>query len=169
MKQEILFQLDIAWQLFKYHCNGLTEAEAMWCKTEHGLQIRNIQNKWIIDWPDTETYEIGLSSIAWIMWHIIYWWKTTLVASKEKRIIEKGDIKWPGSVELAVWEIEICHNEWISFISSLDEKQLQSSEFCKWAFEGQTMYSLALWLNVEFMKNVAEIGAGRFLFATVDK
>ena len=28
------------------------------------------------------------------------------------------------------------------------------------------MYSLALWLNVEFMKNVAEIGAGRFLFAT---
>lgn len=45
----------------------------------------------------------------------------------------------------------------------------QSSEFCKWPFEGQTMYSLALWLNVEFMKNVAEIGAGRFLFATVDK
>ena len=130
MKQEILFQLDIAWQLFQYHCNGLSEAEAMWCKTKYGLQIRGTGNEWKIDWPETETYSIGPSSIAWTMWHILYWWKTTLSASKENRIIKKEDIKWP--------------------------------------FEGQNMYSLALWLNAEFMKNVAEIGAGRFLYAAIE-
>lgn len=32
MKKEILFQLDIAWQLFKYHCHNLSEEEAMWAK-----------------------------------------------------------------------------------------------------------------------------------------
>jgi hypothetical protein len=31
MKKEILFQLDIAWQLFEYHCHNLSEEEAMWC------------------------------------------------------------------------------------------------------------------------------------------
>jgi len=27
MKKEILFQLDIAWQLFEYHCHNLSEEE----------------------------------------------------------------------------------------------------------------------------------------------
>ena len=27
MKKEILFQLDIAWQLFEYHCHNISEEE----------------------------------------------------------------------------------------------------------------------------------------------
>lgn len=106
IKNDILFQLNIVWQLFLYHCNNLNEREAMWCKTEHGLQIRNADNKWTVDWLESE-----------------------------------------------------------AFIESLDEKELQSGELCRWPFEGQSMCSLALWLNAEFMKNVAEIGAARFLYA----
>ena len=75
MKKEILFQLDIAWQLFEYHCHNLGEEEAMWCKMPDGLQVRRRDEKWVVDWPDTEAYAIGPSSIAWTMWHIIYWWK----------------------------------------------------------------------------------------------
>lgn len=71
MKKEILFQLDIAWQLFEYHCHNLSE-EAMWCKTNQGLQIRKINGVWRADWPDTESYTINPASISWIMWHIIY-------------------------------------------------------------------------------------------------
>lgn len=40
MKKEILFQLDIAWQLFEYHCQNLNDEEALWCINEKGLQIR---------------------------------------------------------------------------------------------------------------------------------
>jgi hypothetical protein len=32
MKKEILFQLDIAWQLFEYHCHNLSEEEAIFNK-----------------------------------------------------------------------------------------------------------------------------------------
>lgn len=32
MNNDILFQLNIVWQLFLYHCNNLSEREAMWCK-----------------------------------------------------------------------------------------------------------------------------------------
>lgn len=28
MKKEILFQMDTAWRLFQYHCDGLGEEEA---------------------------------------------------------------------------------------------------------------------------------------------
>ncbi|MCU6733663.1 DinB family protein [Diplocloster agilis] len=169
MKKEILFQLDIVWQLFEYHCHDLSEKEAMWCKTFQGLQIRKSDDKWEADWPDTENYAIGPASIAWIMWHIIYWWKNVLRASKNKKTMAKEDVIWPGSVELAIDEIRKCHKEWIEFVEALSDEELNSEKMCKWPFEGQTMYSLILWLNVEFMKNVAEIGSARFLYATIEQ
>ena len=64
MKKEILFQFDIAWQLFEYHCQNLNDDEALWCINENGLQIRKKDTTWIPDWPDTEDYAIGPSSIS---------------------------------------------------------------------------------------------------------
>ncbi|WP_138263451.1 DinB family protein [[Clostridium] hylemonae] len=169
MKKEMLFQLDIVWQLFEYHCHDLNEKEAMWCKTIQGLQIRKTDDTWEADWPDSETYAIGPASIAWIMWHIMYWWKNVLSASKNNKILAKKDVIWPGSVNSAIDEIRKCHEDWIEFVEALSDEELCSEKMCKWPFEGQNMYSLILWLNVEFMKNVAEIGNARFLYATVEK
>lgn len=116
MKKEVLFQLDIAWQLFEYHCHELTEKEAMWCKTDQGLQVRKIDGNWNVDWPDTEAYTIGPASIAWTMWHIIFWWKNALSTTRNGKTIAKEEILWPGSVELAINEIRKCHEDWIDFI-----------------------------------------------------
>ena len=55
-------------------------------------KLRRNGDKWIVDWPTTEDYAIGPCSIAWTMWHILYWWNTTLIASKENYIIEKEDV-----------------------------------------------------------------------------
>ncbi|MDO5601185.1 MAG: DinB family protein [Oscillospiraceae bacterium] len=165
MKNEILFQLDIVWQLFLYHCGDLSEKEAMWCKTQQGLQIRQTNDTWAPDWPETENYTIGPSSIAWTLWHILYWWNTTLTACRENRIPDKKEVLWPGSAKAAVDEIKRCHDEWVAFITSLDEEDLRSAALCRWPFEGQSLCALALWLNAEFMKNTAEIGAARFLYA----
>lgn len=63
----------------------------------------------------------------------------------EKEMLFQLDIVWPGSVELAIDEIG------------------------RWPFEGQNMYSLILWINVGFMKNAAEIGSARFLYAATAK
>ena len=120
------------------------------------------------DWPETEAYAIGPASIAWIMWHIMYWWKNVLSASKNSGIMAKEDVVWPGSAALAIREIQKCHEEWIALIGSLSDEDLRSTELCKWPFEGQSLYALALWLHVEFMKNTAEIGSARFLYATVE-
>ena len=78
IKENILFQIDMCWQLYLYHTENLKETEALWTFSPMGLQIRRQDDGWSIDWPEIESYEIGPSSIAWIMWHIIYWWRTTL-------------------------------------------------------------------------------------------
>lgn len=166
MKKEILFQLDIAWQLFEYHCEGLGEEEALWCKSETGLQVRKTGDGWSADWPSTEAYHIGPPSIAWTVWHILYWWNTTLIASKEGRVIEKEEVQWPGSLEAALREVRRCHEEWLEWIGSLSEEELLSTEPCRWPFAEHSVAELALWLNGEFMKNTAEIGMGRFLYAS---
>ena len=75
----------------------------------------------------------------------------------------RENVVWPGSAGAAIQEIERCHEEWTSFIDSMDEADLRSDERCRWPFKGQSLCSLALWLNVELMKNAAEIGAARFL------
>ncbi len=167
MKKEILFQFDIAWQLFEYHCQNLNDDEALWCINENGLQIRKKDTTWIPDWPDTEDYAIGPSSISWIMWHILFWWKSTISASKYNIILNKDDVKWPGDTSRAIIEIRNCHDEWIHFVNSLSEEELSSSTLCRWPFDGQNMYSLLLWLNAELMKNASEIGFARFLYASI--
>lgn len=163
--QDILFQLDISWQLFLYHVKQLTDEEAFWCKTAEGLQIRKNKEQWIPDWPDTEEYKIGPSSIAWILWHMLYWWKIVINSSFGDGSLQKEDVAWPGNVDNAIEEIVKLHDEWVQHISSMSEEELQSTKLCKWPFTDRSFYSLALWLNVELMKNAAEIGSARFLYA----
>ncbi len=169
MTNDILFQQDICWQLFLYHVNDLHDEEALWCISPDGLQIRTADGDWSADWPETEGYHIGPSSIAWTLWHILYWWRTVMDHSFGNGTLQKEDVVWPGSTEKAVAEITSLHDVWVQHISHMSKEKLQSTELCKWPFEGQSFYDLALWLNVEFMKNVTEIGSGRFLYAVAVK
>ena len=81
------------------------------------------------DWPETESYEIGPSSIAWIMWHIIYWWSIALDKNFGEGTLEKEDILWPGSVEKAKATIESLHNKWISRLNDLSDEDFQLKHY----------------------------------------
>lgn len=58
--------------------DNIEEPEALWAFSPTGLQVRKQEDGWGIDWPETESYKIGPASIAWILWHIIYWWSTAI-------------------------------------------------------------------------------------------
>ena len=108
MKKEILFQMDTAWRLFQYHCDGLGEEEAAWSKTYSGLQVRRADGKWTADWPETESYSIGPPSIAWILWHMMFWWTAVLSASRDNKMTGRENVVWPGSAGAAIQEIDFC-------------------------------------------------------------
>lgn len=169
IKENILVQLEMCWQLYLYHTDNLEEEEALWSFSPTGLQVRMQDNEWCIDWPESESYEIGPSSITWIMWHIIYWWSTALDCSFEKGTLKKEDIPWPGSIEKAKATIKLLHDTWVSKLSDLSDADYQSTQYAKWPLADRNFIDIALWLNAELMKNAAEIGYGRFLYASCKK
>ncbi len=169
IKENILFQLEMCWQLYLYHMDKLEEAEALWAFSPTGLQVRKQEHGWSIDWPETESYEIGPSSIAWTMWHIIYWWSTAFDYNFEDGVLKKEDIPWPGSVEKAKATISLLHDKWVAKLNDLPDADYQSEQYAKWPFVDRSFADIALWLNAELMKNASEIGYGRFLYAACEK
>lgn len=169
IKENILFQLDMCWQLYLYHIENLGETEALWAFSPTGLQVYKQEAGWRIDWPETESYEMGPPSIAWIMWHIIYWWSTALDCNFGEGTLKKEDIPWPGSVEKAKATISLLHDEWVSKLNDLSDADYLSKQYSKWPLSDRSFADIALWLNGELMKNAAEIGSGRFLYATCTK
>ncbi|TWH56728.1 DinB family protein [Desulfitobacterium sp. LBE] len=169
MKENILFQLDMCWQLYLYHMNDLKEAEGLWVFNSAGLQVYKQEEGWCIDWPETESYESGPPSIAWTLWHIIYWWSTALDYNFGKGTLKKEDIPWPGSVEKAKATINFLHDKWVSHLIDLSDADYLSKQYAKWPLADRNFSDTALWLNGELMKNAAEIGYGRFLYRTCAK
>ena len=66
MKDTLLRQFDLAWKLARYHLDGLSTAECLWRPADVGLHVHEGRG----DWPETERYEIGPPSVAWITWHM---------------------------------------------------------------------------------------------------
>lgn len=169
IKENILFQLEMCWQLYLYHTENIQEEEALWSFTPTGLKVRKKDDEWCIDWPDSESYDIGPSSIAWVMWHIIYWWSTALDCNFGDGTLKKEEILWPGSIEKAKMTIKLLRDKWILKLNDLSDTDYKSKQYSKWPLEDRSFADIALWLNGELMKNVAEIGYGRFLYATCTK
>jgi hypothetical protein len=51
----------------------------------------------------------------------------------------------------------------------MTNEQFLSKKYAKWPFDNRNFADIALWLNGEFMKNTAEIGSGRFLYAAANR
>ncbi len=159
----------MAWQLYLYHIDNLGETEALWAFSPTGLQVYKEEDSWWVDWPETESYEMGPPSIAWIMWHIIYWWSMAWNCNFGDGTLKKEDIPWPGSIEKAKAAIDSLHDKWVSKLNDLSEADYLSKRQSQWPLSDRNLADIALWLNGELMKNAAEIGYGRFLYATCTK
>ena len=79
--------------------------------------------------------------------------------------LRREDVRWPGAAEPTRAWLTGLHDEWKVAISDMPEAELGSAERTRWPFTGESFYRLAGWLNLELMKNAAEIGYCRFLYA----
>lgn len=166
IRDTLKFQFDISCQMLEYHLSSIEDVECLWKPCPKGLHVNNKSGEWCADWPETETYDIGPSSIAWITWHIIFWWSMVFDYSFGKGTLTREAVFWPGSAIATKEKIYQLRDEWKTVLATLSDEKLLSSEKTKWPFEGKPFYELAAWLNLELMKNAAEIGCGRFLYAS---
>lgn len=169
LRDNIIFQFNISRQMLDYHLSSLLNQEYLWRASPKGLHINEKEGTWYADWPESEDYDMGTASIAWTMWHIIYWWEMVFDYSFGNGTIQRQDIICYGDVEVAKKKIKSLTDRWEKILIELSEEDFLSTEYTKWPFTDMAFHKLASWLNLELIKNAAEIGYCRFHFASTQK
>ena len=159
-------QFETAWKLASYHLESLTTEECLWRPAQKGLHIcQNSDGRWLADWPESEGYEIGPPSIAWLTWHIGFWWSMVLNHSFGDGSLVREAVIWPGNAnEVRAW-INQLQKEWRDRLEIMTDDDVRMTEKTRWPFQGRPFGDVVGWVNVELTKNAAEIGYVRFLYA----
>jgi DinB superfamily len=162
---DFIRQFDTAWKLASYHLDGLTTEECLWRPAYKGPHVhRGADGRWRADWPDREGYDTGPPSIAWITWHIGFWWSMVIDHSFGSRTLTREQVFWPGNADaLRTW-LTALHDEWRTTLDGMTEDDLRSPRRTAWPYEDRPFADVVAWLNIELTKNAAEIGFARFLY-----
>ncbi|MEO8623133.1 MAG: DinB family protein [bacterium] len=166
----LLRQFETAWKLTTFHLDGLTTAECMWRPAQRGLDVREAPDgTWRADWPEHEGYDLGPPSIAWLTWHVEFWWSMVLDHSFGDRTLSRASVMWPGTANAVRQRIDGLHDEWTMHIERLTDDDLRSTDRTRWPFRDRPFGDVVAWATVELTKNASEIGYARFLYAVRER
>lgn len=169
IRNTLNFQFEISRELLEIHLTDLSEEEYHWQPASKGLHISHESGDWRVDWPESEEYDMGPSSIAWLTWHVTYWWSMVLDYSFGNGTLTREDVICSGNIKETRQTITHLRDEWEAKVAELSEDEFTSNERTRWPFTDKPFHELAAWLNLELMKNAAEIGYCRFLFSSQKK
>lgn len=162
----LIRQLDTAWKLASFHLAGLTTAECLWRPAHAGPHVhRAADGAWRADWPVDESYAAGPPSIAWLTWHIGFWWSMALDHAFGDGTLERHGVTWPGDAEAVRGWLGGLQQRWRAAVAGTSDDDLRSPERTRWPFRARPFGDVVAWVNVELAKNAAEIGYARFLHA----
>jgi hypothetical protein len=162
----LLRQLETAWALTEYHLDGLSTDECLWRPAPVGLHVhRSDDGRWRPDWPTHEGYTLGPSSIAWTTWHIDFWWSMVINHTFGSQQLAPDAIDWAGSAEAVRDRLRHHHRTWRAALESLHTDAWADTAQTRWPFRDRPLADVVAWANVELMKNAAEVGYARFLYA----
>ena len=159
-------QFETAWKLTSYHLDGLTTDACLWRPAPVGLHVyQGHDGYWHAEWPEHEGYDLGPPSIAWLTWHVCFWWSMVLDHSFGTRSLAREDVTWPGTADDVRRRVSTLQREWMAMLEQVTADDLESSERTRWPFQDRPFGDVIAWANVELTKNAAEIGYARFLYA----
>jgi hypothetical protein len=162
----LIRQFDMAWKLTRLHLDGLTTEECLWRPAPKGLHVQQAADgKWRADWPEHEGYDLGPPSIAWLTWHIGFWWSMVLDHSFGTGTLTREQVFWPGRAESVEDWLHGLQKEWRQVVEHLTDTGLRSAERTRWPFQDRPFADVVAWVNVELTKNAAEMGYARFLYS----
>jgi hypothetical protein len=162
----LIRQFETAWKLAAFHLEGLTTEECLWRPAPTGLHVHQVaEGAWRADWPDHEGYDLGPPSIAWLTWHLGFWWRMVLNHSFGDGTLSRERVMWPGTAAAVRDWVGRLQREWRVALGQLTDHDLQSAQRTRWPFQSRPFGDVLAWVNVELTKNAAEIGYARFLYA----
>lgn len=162
----LLRQHEIAWKLARYGLDNLTTDECLWRPNGSGPHVqRQSDGTWVADWPTREAYDIGPPSIAWLTWHMGFWWSMVLDHSFGEGMLGREHITWPGDAASVRRWLSDLQVEWCGALSRVGSQDLRRMDRTRWPFQDRPFGDVVAWVNVELTKNAAEVGYARFLYA----
>ena len=163
MTAELSWQFDLVWALADLHLTALTDDDLLWEPGPLTWTVRpGADGVWRPDWADTEPDPIPVPTIAWLTWHIQWWWSTAIDHLTGAPPRDRIDVTWPGP-DAAVNRVRALADRWREVLMSVDPTA--SSEFPWGTGTDHTVAHTALWVNVELTKNISEIGQLRLMRA----
>lgn len=159
------WQFDLTWALFEYHLERLEDEDFLWEPAAETWTLHPVADGWEPDWADTEPDPVPAPTIAWLTWHIGWWWTTATAHVQRRAPRDRADVKWPGPAASAEW-LRGHRDDWLAALDALADADLDAPSAYPWPGDaGLTVAHLAAWVNAELMKNAAEIGQLRLVRA----
>lgn len=150
-------QLAIAWALLEHHLQNVTDEDLMWPPAPLNWTMHRNSNGWEPDWADTEPLPTPVPTVAWLTWHLGWWWTTATAHLNRSVIPQRKEISWPGTATGTVEWLTRIHADYHTTL--LQQQDLGANSAFPWAGEAdRTLADMAAWVNIELMKNAAEIG-----------
>lgn len=166
LRQCLARQFDNAWGLLALHLDGLDDKTILWRPAAVGMHVyESDDGLWRAEWPEHEDYTVGPPSIAWLTWHIGFWLTMVLDHTFEGGTCTRESVVWPGSALLTRRWLDDLRQQWVVARDGLDGTQMADRLLAKWPFRARPFSDVVAWVNAELMKNAAEIGFVRFLYA----
>lgn len=167
MSEQLRWQFGLVWALAEVHLDALSDDDFLWRPSELVWTVhQGDDGRWRPDWADTEPDPIPVPTIAWLTWHIDWWWSVTLAHVRGEAAPERTDVTWPGSGPAAVTRLRDLAGQWRALLEALSTEDLQRPSAFPWGADaGRSMAHTVLWVNVELTKNISEIGQLRLLRA----
>ncbi len=163
-------QFDLVWSLFEYHLARLEPEDFLWEPTSYCWTVRRgADGNWVPDFAESEPDPVPVPTIAWVTWHIGWWWTATLDHARQRSPRKPTEIEWPGAGEPTITWLRGLRLEWLAVLEQLTESDLDATAPFPWQnAPDKTGAQMIGWVNSELMKNVAEIGQLRMMRAATD-
>ncbi|AOS66048.1 DinB family protein [Actinoalloteichus hymeniacidonis] len=161
------WQFDFVWSLAEFHLAQLVTADLRWEPAENCWTMHpTADGGWKPDFAEIEPDPVPVPTIAWVTWHLGWWWSVTLDHAQGRPPRERGEIRWPGTAQGTVEWLRSLSTEWSSVLDRITEADLDAPATFPWQDNpDMTVAHTIGWVNGELMKNVAEIGQLRLLRA----
>ncbi len=171
----LVWQLDLCWSLFTHHSDGLTDEECLWEPAPGAWNVHagGAAGIWVPDWEVPEPTPVPATTIAWLTWHVGFWWTSTYEVCFGSGVApDRESVLWPGSADAAVAWLGELKDTWRTALLATTAEELDSTARTAALPFGAgplTLGQVAAWVNFELTKNVAEIGQTRHLYALRDR
>ncbi len=161
------WQFDLTWSLFEYHLERLEPEDFLWepgplCWTVR----RSPEGAWVPDWADSEPDPVPVPTVAWVSWHIGWWWSVTLDHARGERPRERteGRVARRGRTHDRLAPLP-AHRVARPPRHPHGRRPGRPGALPWPADPSRTKAHMLAWVNAELMKNATEIGQLRLLRA----